>query len=161
MKTGRDALHKADKEIAMDTRQNKQLVMQAYDMYRNKDIKGILAMVDDQVEWIGNDSDYIPFAGSHHGRDQVAQFFSKLEQAQDVIRFEPQNFIAEGDKVVVTGAASWHVKSTGQTYDSPWAHVFTLRDGKIARFEQYNHTADQAAFHPFRARACRTKPLQH
>lgn len=133
----------------MDSKQNKQLVMKAYEMYKNKDIQGVLAMLDDRVEWLGFESDFIPFAGTHHGRDQVAQFFGKLEQAQDVVRFEPQNFIADGDKVAVTGVASWHVKSTGRTYDSPWAHVFTLRDGKIMRFEQYNDTAQaEAAFRP-------------
>ena len=131
----------------MDTKQNKQLVMQAYEMYKNKDIKGILALQDEKVEWISPESDYIPFAGSYHGRDQVAQFFSKLEQAQDAIQFEPQTFIAEGDKVVVTGIASWHVKATGQTYDNPWAHIFTIRDGKIIRLQQYNHSAAaEAAF---------------
>ncbi|HEV7814298.1 MAG TPA: nuclear transport factor 2 family protein [Janthinobacterium sp.] len=147
----------------MDTKQNKQLVMQAYEMYKNKDIKGILALCDDKVEWIGPESEFIPFAGSHHGKDQVAQFFSKLEQAQDIVRFEPQDFIAEGDKVAVTGAAAWHVKGTGQTYDTPWAHVFTLRNGKIARFEQYPHTAAaEAAFRPAQAAgASQTKPMQH
>jgi ketosteroid isomerase-like protein len=147
----------------MDTSQNKQLVMRVYEMYKNKDIKGILALCDEKIEWIAPDSDYIPFAGSFHGRDQVAQFFSKLEQSQDVIRFEPQNFIAEGDKVAVTGAASWHAKSTGLTYDSPWAHVFTLRDGKIARFEQYSHTAAaEAAFRPTQATGVsQQRPMRH
>jgi ketosteroid isomerase-like protein len=125
----------------MDTKQNKQLVMQAYEMYKNKDIKGILALQDDEVEWISPESEYIPFSGGYHGRDEVAQFFSKLEQAQEVIQFEPRTFIAEGEKVVVTGISSWHVKATGQTYDNPWCHIFTIRDGKIIRLEQYNHTA--------------------
>lgn len=147
----------------MDTSQNKQLVMRVYEMYKNKDIKGILALCDDKVEWIGPESDYIPFAGSHHGKDQVAQFFSQLEHSQDVIRFEPQNFIAEGDKVAVTGASSWHVKTTGLTYDAPWVHIFTLRDGKIARLEQYTHTAAaEAAFRPAQASAVsEARPMRH
>jgi ketosteroid isomerase-like protein len=136
----------------MDTKQTKQLVMQAYQMYQDKNIKGLLALFQDDIEWIGTESDYIPFAGNYHGKDQVAQFFSKLEQAQDVIRFEPQTYIAEGDKVAVTGIASWNVKATGQTYDDPWAHVFTIRDGKISRFQHYDHTAAaEAAYRPTQA----------
>ncbi|HZV65375.1 MAG TPA: nuclear transport factor 2 family protein [Telluria sp.] len=147
----------------MDTKQNKQLVMHAYEMYKNRDIKGILALCDDKVEWMGPESELIPFAGNHHGKDQVAQFFSKLEQAQDAVRFEPHDFIADGDKVAVTGDAAWHVKGTGQTYEGPWAHVFTLRNGKIARFEQYVHTAAaEAAFRPAQtASAAQAKPLRH
>lgn len=125
----------------MDTSQTKQLVMQAYQCYRTHDIRGILSLLDENIEWIGPDSDTVPFAGQFHGKDQVAQFFSMLDQAQDVILFEPQNFIAEGDKVAVTGDSRWGVKATGLTYDSPWVHIFTLRDGKITRFEQHSHTA--------------------
>src|SRR5665647_2890992 len=136
----------------MDTSQAKQLVMQGYQLYKDKNIKGLLELYHDDIEWIGNDSDHIPYAGSYHGKAQVAQFFTKLDQAQDVITFEPQKFIAEGDTVVVTGISSWHVKSTGQTYDNPWVHVMTVRDGKVARFQQYNDTAAaEAAYRPMAA----------
>lgn len=147
----------------MDTKQTKQVVMQAYQSYKDNNIKGVLALIDDKVEWIGPDSDYIPFAGTHKGKDQVAQFFSKLEQTQDVLKFEPQTFIAEGDKVAVTGNGSWRVKATGQTYDSPWVHIFTLRDGKIARFEQHVHTAAaEAAFRPAQGAAqTKDKSMRH
>lgn len=43
--------------------------------------------------------------------------------------------------MVVAGEASWLAKPTGRSFDSPWVHVLTLRDGKIARFEAYNDTA--------------------
>ncbi|MFC0136266.1 ketosteroid isomerase [Massilia eurypsychrophila] len=147
----------------MNTQQNKQLIMQCYQLYKDKNVKGLLNLFRDDIEWIANDSDDIPFAGSFHGKDQVAQFFSKLEQAQDVIKFEPQDFIAEGDKVVATGISSWHVKSTGLTYDSPWTHIFTVRDGKVARLQQYNHTAAaEAAYRPMReAGVARGAPMQH
>jgi ketosteroid isomerase-like protein len=151
------------KETEMDISQNKQLVKQAYEHYKNKKIDGILAMVDDDIEWLGYESDLIPFAGNYHGKDEVAQFFSTLAQNQDVLRFDPQNFIAEGDKVVVTGAASYHVKATGLDYESPWVHIFTVRDGKIIRFQQFNHTAAaEAAYRPAQATGMGSqRPLHH
>ena len=147
----------------MDTKQNKQLVMQAYEHYRNRNIAAILAMTDDGIEWVGYDSELIPFAGDYHGKDEVAYFFRTLDQCQDVLRFEPRSFIAEGDKVAVTGVGQWHVKATGLDYESPWVHVFTLRDGKIVRFEQFNHTAAaEAAYRPAQAAgASGQKPLHH
>ena len=133
----------------MNSQENKQLVMQGYQMFKNKDIKGLLALYADDIEWIGTESEYIPFSGSYHGKSQVAQFFTKMDQAQEAIQFEPQAFIAEEDKVVVTGQSIWLVKSTGLKYENPWVHVFTIRDGKVARFQQYNHTAAaEAAFRP-------------
>jgi ketosteroid isomerase-like protein len=147
----------------MDTKQTKQVVMQAYQSYKDGNIKGVLSLIDDKVEWIGPESDYIPFAGTHRGKDQVAQFFSKLEEFEDTLKFEPQTFIAEGDKVAVTGEGSWRVKATGQTYDTPWAHIFTVRDGKIVRFEQHLHTAAaESAFRPAQGTAqAKDKPMRH
>jgi ketosteroid isomerase-like protein len=56
-------------------------------------------------------------------------------------RFEPREYIAEGDKVVVLGQATWHAKQTGRSFDTPFIHVFTMRDGKVARFEAHADTA--------------------
>src|SRR6266404_7213205 len=113
----------------MNTQEIKQLVMQGYQMFEAKDIKGLLTLLADDVEWMGPDSEFIPFSGEYRGRDQVAQYFAKLEQAQDLIAFSPQEFIADGDKVVVYGTSTWTVKTTGQRYDNPWVHLFTIRDG--------------------------------
>jgi hypothetical protein len=56
----------------------------------------------------------------------------------------PRAFVTEGDKVVVMGEASWLVKSTGRSDDSPWVDVFALREGKIARTDTCYDTAPAA-----------------
>jgi ketosteroid isomerase-like protein len=147
----------------MDTKQTKQLVMQAYQFYKDKNIKGILDLNDDKVEWIGQESDYIPFAGSFHGKDQVAKFFSKVDQSQEMLKFEPQTFIAEGDKVAVTGLSRSTVKATGQTYETPWVHIFTIRNGKIVRFENhFNTAAAETAYRSTQpAGTSKDKPMRH
>jgi ketosteroid isomerase-like protein len=43
--------------------------------------------------------------------------------------------IAEGDTVVVIGDSTWLARDTGRQYDNPFVHIFTLRDGKVERFE--------------------------
>lgn len=147
----------------MDAQHNKEVVMTAYLMYRNNDIKGLLALFADDIEWVTIDSDVIPFAGPCHGKAQVANYFRQLSETQDAVVFEPQTFTAEDDRVVVTGVSTWHVKATGKTYDNPWAHAFQLREGKIVRLQQYNNTAAaEAAFRPV-AGAAREKqaPLRH
>ena len=84
----------------------------------------------------------MPFAtGKRSGREQAGQFFASLADSQDVKTFEPREFIAQGEKVVALGSYSWRVKSTGREYEGDWAHVFTIRDGKIAGFQEYTDTA--------------------
>jgi ketosteroid isomerase-like protein len=78
---------------------------------------------------------------------QVAQFFSALAQTQTAEMFEPREFIASQGKVVVLGAQRWRVNSTGSVYEDEWAHVFTILDGRITKFQEYYDTAAEAAAH--------------
>jgi hypothetical protein len=133
----------------VDSDQNKQLVMRAYGLFGQGDIKGVVAMCTDDVCWLSADIAQVPFSGTFNGRFEVGEFFAGMEGSVDTLRFTPQDFIAEGDKVVVTGEARWQVKATGAQFESDWVHVFTLRDGQVKRFAQYTDTA--AAADAFRA----------
>ena len=125
----------------MDTQQNKQLVMEAYQLYQRGDIGGVIDRCHDDAEWCSTESESIPFAGNFHGKEGIADYFTRLDANLQPLRFEPKEFIAEGDKVVVLGQATWLVKPTGLSFDSPWVHVFTVRDGKVSRFESFADTA--------------------
>lgn len=133
----------------MDSQQNKQMVLRGYQLFQAGDINGLLQLFADDIEWIGSPAEFVAFSGDYHGKQEVAQFFADMDKAQETEQFEPRDAIAEGDKVVVTGYGKWRTRTTGQSYESPWVHVFTIRDGKIVRFQQYNDTAaGRAAFLP-------------
>ncbi|HZW21009.1 nuclear transport factor 2 family protein [Noviherbaspirillum sp.] len=125
----------------MNEQENTRLVMQAYDKFKQGDIPGLMNLMSDDIEWILDRSENVPFSGARHGKAEVGQFFSELDQSQQPLQFEPQEFIAQGDKVVALGHYSWKVKQTDQVFESDWAEVFTVRDGKIARFREYADTA--------------------
>lgn len=147
----------------MDTQQNKQLVMEGYRLFQSGDIRKLMDLYHDSAEWIGPESEFIPFAGTFHGKAGIGQFFALLEGSVQALRFEPQQFIAEADTVVVSGNATWLARQTGRSYDSPWVHVFTLRDGKVARVEAYYDTAPaERAFRPDRPdQAAAATSLRH
>jgi len=133
----------------MDAQENKRMVMEGYQLFQRGDIPNLLERYHDDALWIEPDVESIPFAGRHNGKAEIARFFQQLDECAQALRFEPKEFIAEGDKVVVTGEATWLAKNTGRSYDSPWVHVFTIRDGKVARFQSYQDTAaGDRAFRP-------------
>lgn len=132
----------------MTIQENKQLVMQGYQRFQAQDIDGLMENLADDIEWIGVESDYLPFSGIYRGKQDVMRYFGMLAQAQEAVRFEPLEMVAEGDKVVVSGESEWMVRATARSYSNPWVHIFTIRDGKIARFQQFNDTA--AAEHAYR-----------
>jgi ketosteroid isomerase-like protein len=42
---------------------------------------------------------------------------------------------------VALGHYAWQSKSTGREWESDFVHVFTVRDGRITRFQEYMNTA--------------------
>ncbi len=83
--------------------------------------------------------------GQYQGREQVADFFAKLAEKQQAEQFGPREFVAQGDKVVALGHYRWRIKSTGHSYASDWADVFTIHNGKVSNFEEYLDTYASAA----------------
>lgn len=128
----------------MSEQENTQIIRETYGNYQTGDIQALLNLLADNVTWRVPEIESVPFAGSREGRESIAQFFVTLDEAQEAVRFEPQHFIAQGDKVVVQGQYLWRVKSTGREYEADWLHVFTLRDGKITAFQEYTDTAAAA-----------------
>lgn len=129
----------------MNIEDNKKLIMQGYQKFAAKDIAGILELQADDVEWIVTGPDYLPFAGIYRGKDQVGQFFRKMDESVETLHFEPREFIAEGEKVIVLGHGTWAPRSTGRRYESDWVHVFTVRNGKTVRYQAFSDPAQSAA----------------
>ncbi|MFL6468494.1 MAG: nuclear transport factor 2 family protein [Pyrinomonadaceae bacterium] len=116
---------------------NTEIVQGAYECFGKGDIPGLLSAVADDIEWTVPEIENAPFAGNRSGTDAVARFFTELSEAEDITRFEPLEFIAEGDKVVVLGESEATVRSTGNTYQTDWVHVFHVHDGKIKEFQEF------------------------
>ena len=129
----------------MTEQQNIEIVKRGYEAFGRGDINGLLALCAENVEWVSSGPSEMPTAGIRRGHEQVAQFFKALDQVFEIQRFEPKQFIAQGEQVVVLGDDTAKVKATGKVLTEEWAHAFTIRDGKIAAFREYIDTAEVVA----------------
>jgi ketosteroid isomerase-like protein len=125
----------------MGAEENVSAVRALYAAFGRGDMAAVMAGLTDDVEWVLPGPKEIPVAGTHRGRQGVAQFFLKLNETLEFEQLEPREFIAQGDKVVVLGHSRDRMKSTGRTIENEWAAVVTLRDGKVARYQVYEDTA--------------------
>ena len=121
------------------------VVRRAYENFKTGNIAEIVDSVTDDVDWRVPEISGAGFSGQRRGRDSIAGFFSNLAEEQDSVSFEPREFVAQGDKVVALGTYRWRVKRTGREYGGDWAHVFTVRDGKITGFHEFMDSAAAAA----------------
>ncbi len=129
----------------MSAQENLKLVRQGYEHFKSGNIQGLLSLFSDDIQWELPQIENVPFAGKRRGREQVGQFFVSLGKEQEVVQFDPQEFVADDGQVVVLGHYAWRVKSTGQKFEGDWAHLFTVRSGRIVRFREYTDTATAAA----------------
>jgi ketosteroid isomerase-like protein len=128
------------------SQQNISLVQKGYDAFGRGDIDGLLSLLDAQIEWTTPGADDLPTAGTRRGPAQVGEFFTTLSEMFEFDSFEPQAFIADGDRVVVLGVDQVRVKGgSGKPLKESWCHVFTISNGKISAFREYMDTAAFAA----------------
>lgn len=132
----------------MSADENTRFVQSAYEAFGRGDMPALAEVMADDIEWVNpGDPDDDPNAGTFKGKEAVLGWFGGLASTLDFTTFEPQEFIAQDDKVVALVYAEATVRDTGRALVNHEAHVWTFRDGKIARFQNYQDTAAVAAAH--------------
>ena len=126
----------------MPEAENTQLIKDAYASFQRGDIAAILNSCDENVEWHGviGTEGVLPQSGLRRGRAQVAEFFKQVAESVTFSHFEPKEFVASGDKVVALGHYT-ATTSAGKGFDSDFAMVFTLRNGKVTAFQEFTDSA--------------------
>lgn len=128
----------------MSARDSVKIVKRGYEAFQKGDIETLLALLTDDVEWETLAVEGVPWAGPRRGKADVRDFFGVLAEHEEMLGFEPREFIAQGEKVAVVGHYRGRIKATGQIAETPWVQVFTIRDGKLARFFEVFDTASAA-----------------
>jgi ketosteroid isomerase-like protein len=138
---------------ASEAQVNQRIIESLYAAFQRGDAEAIAALMHEDVEWIAPGPSIIPFAGKHRGRDSVQRFFELAVQSIDVIQQTVHRYIAQRDQVAVLVLEHMRAKRTGKEYRTEAVHLYTLRDGRVVRFEEFADTAAQAAaFEPDAAR---------
>jgi ketosteroid isomerase-like protein len=127
--------------------QNTEIVQRMYHAFVEGDIGTVLAHLADDVEWVVPGPAELPYAGTYHGREEVAQFFHRLGESTDFEEFAPYEYIAQGDRAVALGTDRERSRATGRATENRWAMTFTLRDGRVSHFASYHDTAAATAIH--------------
>jgi hypothetical protein len=121
---------------------NLHTIHKVYAAFEQGDVEGVISMLTDDVRWTTpGPPDVIPYAGLRWGHDQVTGYFEAFGQAAETTEFEPQEFFAQDDHVVVLGHYTFSVVKTGKVVDNDWVHAFEFSDGKVSAFEGYEDSA--------------------
>jgi uncharacterized protein len=83
-----------------------------------------------------------PDSAVHRGLDAVRAQYARWIDAYPDLTVEPLEAKGAGDKVFLWVRFSGHGEGSGAPVEMELAHVLTLRDGKVARQEEYFDRAE-------------------
>ena len=118
---------------------NKELVENAYASFATGDVPAALGAMADDIQW--TEADGFPLAGTYVGPQAVLEgVFMRLGEIGDEFTVVPGQYVADGDTVVMLGNYTWKHKTSGEPASVKMVHVWTIRDGKAAAFQQHVDT---------------------
>jgi len=122
---------------------NIQVVKRVYEAFGRGDIPTVLADFAPDVEWrLAEGHPYAPEGEAWVGADAIRQhFFMRAGGEWDRFSVVPREFHEAGDAVILEGRYTGVYRPTGKNLDAQFCHVWKVRHGKIASFQQYIDTA--------------------
>ena len=127
------------------SKENVELIGNLYEAFAKGDIPAVLGGFDEKIEWNEAENfiyaDRNPYVGPAAILEGV---FARLGSEWEGFTAGAEEFLDAGDRVVALGHYTATRKETGKAVRAQFAHVWTVRGGKVTRFQQYTDTAQFA-----------------
>ena len=124
---------------------NRELIHSLYEAFGRGDAGTVLGFFDPQIVWREADNFMYADRNPYIGPQQVAEgIFSRLVSEWEGFTVTPEKLVGEGDTVIAVGRYSGTFRETRRALDAQFAHVWTVEDGRVTRFQQYTDTAQFA-----------------
>jgi ketosteroid isomerase-like protein len=120
--------------------ENVDVLKRGYDAFNSGDQETLAGVFADDVRWEGANDDRVPGAGTFEGRDDALAALGRAVEPFESFSSAPDEFLEEGDTVVVLGHTEARTKS-GNDVKVPFVHVWRMQDGTIKRGQLLTDTA--------------------
>src|ERR1700722_9089500 len=83
---------------------NTQIVQRCFGYFLQGNIPALLNEVTDDIKWsVPGPVNIMPWSGTRSGKAGVGEFFKIVSESTEFTKFEPREYIAQGDRVVALG----------------------------------------------------------
>lgn len=123
----------------MSTDRNLQTVKDFFSAMGGAEKENLLTLAAEDIEWIIPGEDW-PLAGTHRGHAELAAVLQKASDEIEMTYPKPPEFVAQGDRVLVIGIATGTIKATNKPFTDEWVFDIIVREGKVARIQEYIDT---------------------
>ena len=120
--------------------ENTDALKRGYEAFNSGDAETLAGVFHDDVRWEGSNDERVPGAGTHEGRDAVMAALGKATEPFESFSSQPDEWIEQGDTVVVLGHTEGKTKS-GNDLQVPFVHIWRMSGGQIKRGQLLTDTA--------------------
>lgn len=113
---------------------NLEIIQSVYAAYARRDFAAFYALLDPDIEV--RQTRQLPWGGEYRGYDQVRGLFTKVAELTETTP-TPEEYVESGETIVAIGRLSGRAKLTGKAIDVRVVHAWTLRDGRVIRYDAY------------------------
>ena len=117
----------------------KEVVNKMFTAFGQGDVEKFVETVSGDTVWIYHGTQVIP-KGVFEGKEGARKFITNILSQTEIIRFEPQQFICDGQMVVVLGQEHQRVKRSGRELKQKWVQIYTVENDLITRMEEFATT---------------------
>lgn len=119
---------------------NLDLIRATYQGTSEENGRNLLAALAPDASW--TEAEGFPYAGTYVGPNAIiAGVFRRLGTEWTGYRAEVHTFLEDGDRVAAFGVYSGTYNATGKSMRAAFAHLYEVKDGKIATMTQYVDSA--------------------
>jgi ketosteroid isomerase-like protein len=116
-------------------------VQELYAAFSRGDLAAILAKLSDDVVWESEGPAVISSSGIRHGKAEAQGFFEGLNNDFTDHQLTITDYVGSGDTVMTLGRYTATAKASGRKVDTPTAHYWKFREGKVVRYVGLSNTA--------------------
>jgi ketosteroid isomerase-like protein len=120
---------------------NTDTIKEGYEAFARGDLDAAVQNFADDIRWENPEAPQLPNSGVTQGRDAVKQLFAELGNYWESFTITPDEFIEDGDTVVVLSHSEAKGKETGKEVKLPWVHIWRFRDGQVTEAQALTDTA--------------------
>ncbi|MBP3944090.1 nuclear transport factor 2 family protein [Sphingobacteriaceae bacterium WQ 2009] len=123
----------------------RQIVDKMFQAFGAQDVDAVVDTFTEDAVLIYHGTQVMP-AAKFKGKDGAKMFFEFNINALEVVFFNANQFVEEGNTVIVLGNEHFISKENGNHLKNSWVQIYTVRDGLIARMEEFATSALPAQY---------------
>lgn len=122
----------------METNNPTATVQRMFAAFRDGNLDALIGTVHPDSRWTYFGANPRLSKAVFNGRDEVRKFFEGIVSRLEITAFNTDEFVAQGDTVVIFGNESGTVRSTGQPFKNEWAQKYVVKGTQIVEMAEYN-----------------------